>query len=34
MVLIDADWAFGPVVTTDAMRRAISKAREVGIGWA
>ena len=33
MALIDADWAFGPVVTTDAMRRAISKAREVGVGW-
>jgi LDH2 family malate/lactate/ureidoglycolate dehydrogenase len=33
MSLIDADWAFGPVVTTFAMERAISKAREVGIGW-
>ena len=33
MSLIDADWAFGPVVTTFAMRRAIAKAREVGIGW-
>jgi ureidoglycolate dehydrogenase (NAD+) len=33
MALIDADWAFGPVVTTAAMKRAIAKAREVGIGW-
>jgi LDH2 family malate/lactate/ureidoglycolate dehydrogenase len=33
MSLIDADWAFGPVVTTFAMQRAIAKAREVGIGW-
>ena len=33
MALIDADWAFGPVVTTVAMEQAISKAREVGIGW-
>jgi ureidoglycolate dehydrogenase (NAD+) len=33
MALIDADWAFGPVVTATAMERAISKAREVGIGW-
>ena len=31
--LIDADWAFGPVVTTLAMERAISKARSMGIGW-
>ena len=33
MSLIDADWAFGPVVTTFAMERAIAKARDVGIGW-
>jgi ureidoglycolate dehydrogenase (NAD+) len=33
MALIDADWAFGPVVTTRAMELAMSKAREVGIGW-
>jgi len=33
MSLIDADWAFGPVVTTFAMERAIAKARSVGIGW-
>ncbi len=33
MSLIDADWAFGPVVTTFAMERAIAKARSVGMGW-
>lgn len=33
MSLIDADWAFGPVVTTFAMKRAIAKAQDVGIGW-
>jgi ureidoglycolate dehydrogenase (NAD+) len=33
MALVDGDLAFGPVVTTRAMRLAISKAREVGIGW-
>lgn len=33
-VLIDGDHALGPVVTTAAMRRAIEKARAVGIGWA
>jgi ureidoglycolate dehydrogenase (NAD+) len=33
-VLIDGDRALGPVVTTVAMRRAIDKAREAGIGWA
>jgi LDH2 family malate/lactate/ureidoglycolate dehydrogenase len=32
-VLIDADRAFGPVVTRLAMRRVIEKARAVGIGW-
>ncbi len=33
-VLIDADRALGPVVTTVAMRKAIEKARQAGIGWA
>jgi LDH2 family malate/lactate/ureidoglycolate dehydrogenase len=33
-VLIDADRALGPVVTVVAMRRAIEKARQAGIGWA
>ena len=32
-VLVDGDRAFGPVVTTFAMRRAIDKARGAGIGW-
>lgn len=32
-MLIEADHAFGPVVTTLAMRGAIGKAREVGVGW-
>lgn len=32
-VLIEADHAFGPVVTTFAMRRVIEKARAVGVGW-
>ena len=32
-VLIDADRALGPVVTTLAMNRVMKKAREVGIGW-
>ena len=32
-VLMDADRALGPVVTTIAMRRAIAKASEVGVGW-
>ncbi len=31
--LLDADRAFGPVVTTAAMRRAIAKARQAGLGW-
>jgi len=30
---IDADRAFGPVVTTFAMDRVMEKARQVGIGW-
>ena len=33
-LLIDADYAPGPVVTVMAMRKAIEKARSVGIGWA
>lgn len=33
MTLLDADGAFGPVVTTQAVERAIAKARQVGIGW-
>ena len=33
-LLIDADYAPGPVVTVLAMRKAIEKARKVGIGWA
>ena len=33
-VLIDADRALGPVVTVVAMRRAIEKASQAGIGWA
>lgn len=32
-ILIEADRAFGPVVTTFAMEKVIAKAREVGIGW-
>ena len=31
---IEADHAFGPVVTTMAMRCMINKAKDVGIGWA
>jgi ureidoglycolate dehydrogenase (NAD+) len=34
LLLVDADRAFGPVVTTMAMRRAMEKARTVGLGWA
>jgi LDH2 family malate/lactate/ureidoglycolate dehydrogenase len=33
-VLLDADCALGPVVTTLAMRRAMEKARGAGVGWA
>ena len=33
-VLIDADFSPGPVVTVPAMKQAIQKARQVGIGWA
>lgn len=32
-IIIDADHALGPVVTTKAMRRVIEKAKNVGIGW-
>ena len=32
-ISIDADRAFGPVVTTMAMRRVMEKAKAVGIGW-
>ena len=32
-LLIDGDFALGPVVTTVAMRMVMKKAREVGIGW-
>ncbi|MCY3772353.1 MAG: Ldh family oxidoreductase [Gemmatimonadetes bacterium] len=32
-LLIEADRAFGPVVTTYAMNQAIGKARTAGIGW-
>jgi LDH2 family malate/lactate/ureidoglycolate dehydrogenase len=32
-ILIEADRAFGPVVTTFAMEKVIDKAREVGMGW-
>ncbi len=33
VVLLEADHAFGPVVTTQAMNMAIEKARDAGIGW-
>jgi LDH2 family malate/lactate/ureidoglycolate dehydrogenase len=33
-MLIEADHAFGPVVTVFAMKHVIEKARQVGIGWA
>ena len=32
-VVIDADYALGPVVTTRAMRQVMAKASNVGIGW-
>lgn len=34
ILFIEADHAFGPVVTTFAMNQVIEKARKVGIGWA
>jgi LDH2 family malate/lactate/ureidoglycolate dehydrogenase len=33
-LVIEADQAFGPVVTVFAMNRAMEKAKKVGIGWA
>ncbi|MGI6368793.1 MAG: Ldh family oxidoreductase [Anaerolineae bacterium] len=33
IALVEADCAFGPVVTTYAMNLAIEKARQIGIGW-
>lgn len=33
MALVEADRAFGPVVTVFAMEQALRKAAEVGIGW-
>jgi hypothetical protein len=33
-LILDADYAPGPVVTVQAMHRVMKKAREVGIGWA
>jgi len=32
-VFIEADRAFGPVVTTFAMNRVMEKAKQVGVGW-
>jgi ureidoglycolate dehydrogenase (NAD+) len=32
-LFIDADRAFGPVVTTAAVRQVIQKAKQVGVGW-
>jgi ureidoglycolate dehydrogenase (NAD+) len=34
ITFIEADHAFGPVVTMFAMKQVIKKAKEVGIGWA
>lgn len=34
VLYLDADRAFGPIVTIDAMQRVIAKAKNVGIGWA
>ncbi|MBI4536682.1 MAG: Ldh family oxidoreductase [candidate division NC10 bacterium] len=34
VLLIDADYSPGPVVTIPAVRKVIEKARKVGIGWA
>ena len=34
VLYLDADRAYGPVVTVLAMQKAIEKARQVGIGWA
>jgi LDH2 family malate/lactate/ureidoglycolate dehydrogenase len=32
-IVIEGDFAFGPVVSTMAMERTIAKAREAGMGW-
>lgn len=32
-IFVEADRAFGPIVTTFTMEKVIEKAREVGIGW-
>ena len=32
-IIVDADHALGPIVTTRAMRLVMEKARKVGIGW-
>ena len=34
VLLIDGDWAFGPVVTVFAVEKVVVRAREMGIGWA
>jgi LDH2 family malate/lactate/ureidoglycolate dehydrogenase len=34
VLVIDADHAFGPVVTVDAMKQVMKKARQVGFAWA
>jgi len=34
VVYLEADRAFGPVVTVAAMKKVVEKARQVGIGWA
>jgi len=33
-ILVDADNAFGPVVTVATMQKVLDKARNVGVGWA
>jgi len=33
-LLVEGDHAFGPVVTVFTMKKAIEKARQVGVGWA
>ncbi len=32
-MVLDGDYSYGPVAMTEAMRRAIPKARDVGVGW-
>lgn len=34
VLYLEADRAFGPIVTIDAMHRVIEKAKNIGIGWA